>query len=360
MSSFDGNNKVVKFTRRNDVMEEASVWLIRLDKGDLDEKGICELQDWMERSPFHRQFLEKLAANWENMSVLNDLAELFPLGEQVFSVRPIEKRRSLFFNWRTVGASLACCFVLGLIVLLKPSFWDWQLQEYSTQVGERKTHILSDGSVIILNTDSKIHVDYGGDRRVIRLLRGEASFDVAKNPNRPFVVYVGQGMVWAVGTAFNVRYDRLRVDVTVTEGTIKVYAEASHYNPVSSLEPFLLATAPIAELTEVIATEGQAVSFDNVIRSHKREPEQELERRLAWQKGGLIFNGEPLEEVVKELSRYMLVPIIITDPSIRSIPVGGTFQLDNTEELLEVLAQGFDLDIVRDIEGKVLLSNKSK
>ena len=75
--------------------------------------------------------------------------------------------------------------------------------------------------MLTLNTDSELSVDYSGDNRIIHLSRGEVNFDVAKDPHRPFVVYAGDGLVWAVGTAFNVRLIEDSVDLTVTEGRVK-------------------------------------------------------------------------------------------------------------------------------------------
>ena len=122
---------------------------------------------------------------------------------------------------------------------------------------------MEDGSTIALNTNSRVNIDYSGERRVVQLLRGEASFDVAKSPQRPFVVYAGSGLIWAVGTAFNVRYTSDLVDVIVTEGIVKVYTQVSPEQPVASLT-----AAPDSDVAasenEALVSAGKSMQYSNM------------------------------------------------------------------------------------------------
>ena len=215
---------------------------------------------------------------------------------------------------------------------------------------------MPDSSHINVNTDSRIEIDFSGDLRIVRLLHGEASFDVAKNPNRPFVVYAGKGMVWAVGTAFNVRYTSSAVDVVVTEGTVKVYAEAESDASISLLtEQRAPADRPVVK--EVLATAGQSVRYAGAIEEHQTSPSVDFERRLAWREDSLVFQGETLESALQEISRYTSKQLVILDEDIKSLPVGGHFKTDDIDGLLASLGRGFNLKVAQVGDHRIELSN---
>lgn len=356
--STEGNSKDASRTKVTGlpnkalVKEEAGAWITRIDQGQLSAAEIADLQAWMGRSSFHRSYLEKLAENWDAMSVLEELAEMFPIAHETYSGEQagltIGSRIKYQLNTATwmVGLAAGCAFVIAMI-------WQYEFSsiEYQTNIGEQARWELNDGSQLKLNTNSRVEVDFSESIRVVHLLQGEASFDVAKNPNRPFLVYAGSGMVWAVGTAFNVRYISSGVvDVTVIEGTVKVYAETN----VDKLLP----DSVIEPMREAIATAGQSVQYKEVII-----PEQalasDLDKKLAWQQGALIFSGETLEQALLEIARYTDKELLIVDPGIKDIQIGGHFKTHDIDALLDTLSKGFDLKVQQGPGNKILLSNKT-
>ena len=329
---------------------------MRIDQGELAAWEIAELRAWLARGSFHRDYLEKLARNWDAMAVLQELADIFPLdtGEPA---APESARSRGFWRPARAGLGAAAAAALLLLVFMRPGLDSApDTDHYLTRIGERAEWQLPDSSHMHVNTDSRIEIDFTGDLRIVRLLHGEASFDVAKNPNRPFVVYAGKGMVWAVGTAFNVRYTSSAVDVVVTEGTVKVYAETESDNPILLLTE-RQAPADRPALKEVLATAGQSVRYAEVIQEHRTSPGVDFERRLAWRKDSLVFRGETLESALQEISRYTSKQLVILDEDIKSLPVGGHFKTNDIDALLASLGRGFNLKVAQVGDHRIELSN---
>lgn len=212
---------------------------------------------------------------------------------------------------------------------------------YYTAIGEQKSFRLQDGSTISLNTNSRLKIDFTGSQRVVHIQQGEVNFQVIKNLQRPFVVYVGTGMVWAVGTVFNVRLRSGIVDVTVTNGTVKVFADIS-----STESPPVLKTDthPSEKNKEVLVDAGQTVQYSKVIRIVSSVSSDEMTRKLAWQQNALIFKGEPLEQAIKEMARYTEQQFVIVDPAIKNTRIGGHFKTGDIDTLLATLKDGFNIN----------------
>ena len=365
----------------NQIKDEAANWVVRLHgqsyktEHEVPAALASELRLWIEQSDLHRDcFLTALSA-WDAMGMLEELAEIVPLAEEPATANA---------SWPWWGGSVLAglgrrSFVLPSATALAALFLVWmmallpgapiQAPAYATQVGEQATYTLKDGSKLMLNTNSEVKVAFGEDRRVITLLRGEANFDVAKDPSRPFMVYAGEGMVWAVGTAFNVGFRAGMVDVVVSEGRVKVFSglapddespplRVDLSNPASSgLDP--AGGVDTAEpWREVLLGERDAVQYAEVIVSKQSLEQQSLERKLAWQSGALIFEGETLKEALEEISRYTDLQLVIADPAIAEARVGGRFRTADIDELLASLAKGLNLKTKKGDGNRVLFLAK--
>lgn len=361
------------FPNKAAIKEEAGLWIVRMDSRKLDEDEIRELKAWVQKSEFHREYLLKLASNWDAMSVLQELGEMFPLPEkeQPLSERTIWSRVKkqlgdiLHSPFGLAASGLATLLVVGSLYVVKSE----QIQpglaadahEYVTAIGERNSFTLEDGTVVSLNTNTRLQVTYSDTRRAINLIQGEATFDVAKNPEKPFVVYAGNGLVWAVGTAFNVRHDAGLVDVIVTEGRVKVFSDTS---ATDSIAPSLDVASDISESPtdksaendqpsqyaqkdqrEALLSAGGALRYREVIESFKTMEQEESQRILAWHDGSLVFKGETLEQAVAEISRYTDKELIISDDSLKDLRVGGHYKLDDIDALLASLGRGLGISV---------------
>ena len=217
-------DKIIEFPDHDIIEDEALEWLVRLDADHpLNKSEERMLDEWLARSPVHRDALKSLNTFWSSANVLSSLAEPSSV------IGLLQKRCLAYFQPlmnRRRSATFATLLVLGLMVFGLDGF---NLKNnadtnglYVTAVGQQKTVTLADDSVIQLNTNSQVQVDYSQGFRNIRLLQGEAHFDVAKDKSKPFRVYAGSGRVQAVGTAFNVYLRGSDVDVFVTEGRVAV------------------------------------------------------------------------------------------------------------------------------------------
>lgn len=317
---------VVEFEAKTTGERQAREWLIRLD-GDAPLTGeeLAALREWMARNPAHGEELRRLSRFWKQANILTELA--VPLG------RKDTVRRSAFRQ----PALLAVMSVSAVSILMLA--W-WMLRPegvangtYGTVIGQQRTLGLSDGSSIELNTDSQVQVLYSDRSRQVRLLRGEALFSVAHDRSKAFEVYAANGVVRAVGTAFAVQLDDGGVKVTVTQGIVALAELASP--PHMQREARTLARLAAGEST-LFANGSQSLDV-------QRLPPAELERRLAWHDGYLVFTGEPLSEVVEQINRYSPVTVQLADPGLASIAVGGRFKVGDLEAILAALQANFGI-----------------
>jgi transmembrane sensor len=203
-------------------------------------------------------------------------------------------------------------------------------QSYATAIGGQKKFALADGSVVTLNTNSQIDVEFRGDCRDVHLVRGEAYFDVVHDDKRPFIVHANQYVVRDIGTAFAVHLtDKGLMDVRVTKGRVEIAARASEGQ--ASRRPKSLG----------ILSAGQDVLFGQKIERAEVVSEAELSRKLAWRQGQLIYSGQPLAEVLDDISRYSDIQIELADPALRDLPVGGAFSVNQTDAIFAALENNF-------------------
>lgn len=343
---------VIKIVDRQTVDAIAASWLAQLDGGDLSPADMAAFCEWLNRSPEHRETLIRMARLWSGLDdvlaarIDNALAATDSMGsgKRVSLVGALMKT----FPLRTsavFAASALLVVVSAFVIFADPFGFDSGPQKavYASAIGEQKTMALEDGTQVRLNTGSSLEVDYSAAERSVRLLEGEAWFDVAHNGKRPFVVYAGDGAVRAVGTSFAVRKKANVIDVTVTSGRVILSNLKRDDNDTSS--PYPLATLEA----------GHQALFDEKVESVASLDTAELDRRLSWRSGFLRFDGQPLTEVVDEISRYTTVRIIIDDAALQELRIGGYFQTGDVETLLEILEQSFGVAHTWEGEEQVLL-----
>jgi transmembrane sensor len=218
-----------------------------------------------------------------------------------------------------------------LVVCTAVAGWEiWRPNHYATGVGEQRSVALEDGSIVTLNTSSEIEVDFTGRQRRVRLVEGEALFEVAHDIRRPFDVSDGNATVRAVGTEFNVDRRRTQTTVTVVEGRVAVIPPT---NASDHITGSALAYVP-AGSTLLAATE-QLVIANGHIGAPARVAN--VEPVLAWTHRQLVFNRRPIGEVAAEFNRYNRRRIEIADPTLAEEPVSGVFQANDPQSFLTFL-----------------------
>ena len=372
-------DNVLEFPDSSSIEKEAATWMVMLD-GDkpLSPSQQTDLQQWMAISPNHREQLERLAELWGLLNVLTLLA--VPLEKTQASLaqrfnRAVKAQIAAINGAVTTTRAITAAALLGIGIVLFSTYFQSPAFNasnglYQTAIGQQSTTTLSDNSSIILNTNSKVRVEYNDSIRKIILLQGEAHFDVAPNKKVPFQVYAGDGLVQAVGTAFTVYLQQdevVKVKVTVTEGKVKVLGEPSanipqQVNPLIDLAT--LKAGQIGTLQRVVTENKQSNGSSGQQLQNKASflqtlesiDQQELDRQLAWHGGLVMFAGETLEQVVQEISRYSALDIQITDPNLRSLKIGGQFRIGETNAMFDVLESNFNIHVSHLANGQVKLS----
>ncbi|HPE31781.1 MAG TPA: FecR domain-containing protein [Parvularculaceae bacterium] len=338
--------EVFEFPGQSDVTRQACEWVARLDGAVLTEKEKRELRVWVSRSDFHREELSRLAEQWDQLGALAPLLET-----EVKETAEPARVRSANATWARVAAAALFLMLAGGGGIYFQQVHDLKETQsgngvFATLVGEQKTLDLPDGSHVMLNTDSRVEIAFNRARREIRLLAGEAHFDVAHDKAHPFVVLAGKSAVEAVGTQFAVRLRSDEVKVIVDEGRVRV-------TPASTAEK----AAPLLEARQQLISAGRGALINASDGAVESVDAEDIAKELAWRDGFLVFDNDPLSEVVDEVSRYTSIQIIIADPELRERPVGGSFRIGQTEAVLASLKQGFGLQ-VEEIEKGVFYISK--
>lgn len=355
---------LLKFPDRRAVEAEAGTWLVRLDADEAlsaDERE--ELKAWLARSPAHVKELRSLARFWGRANILTELA--IPLATPRQEGRGHAQGTPTRLGPVSMVAGLAAVAVLaGVAVFITntPSIGTNMHGVdkaaagvdgdgyYATAVGQQRTITLADGSVARLNTNTRLSVEYGEGYRDIRLRAGEVHFTVAQDGERPFRVYAGNSRIQAVGTAFAVHIKDGDVDVLVTEGSVEIAATRNLPQPADLLgrDPAtdtlqVLGTLQVGQQTTIWRSGQRAVVIDEI---RTVEP-IDIEKKLGWRDGLLTFAGDPLEQVVAEISRYTTVTVDIPDPEVRAIRIGGRIAVGETDGMIAALETNFGLRVTR-------------
>ncbi len=336
MSDVEG--KVVSLPSAQQIETEAASWLVVLGREQVSVEDRAEFQRWLRQSERHRAAFESLKSLWGEMEILKELEDI---GEAMVQApvphTPLLRRRGF------LAAAASVLMVITAGGLFYANQWRGleQTAMFDTAVGEQRTVELADGSTVELNTDTSMSVAFSRGERAVELMRGEAHFAVAKDKRRPFVVTAGSKVVRAVGTAFTVRRrSGDLVEITVEEGTV---ALASVQPPTMPEEnETSIDTAPLAQLTA-----GQSVVLKERVETVQQLPKAELDRKLAWRKGVLVYSGESLEEVIAEVSRYTDIKIEIADPALAGKPVAGYFPVSRIDGLFQALELNFGIRVER-------------
>lgn len=365
-------------TLYNRMTDEAAGWLIRLTQ-DRSPEGLREFEAWCAEHPRHAQAFELAERRWTQ---LDGLDRSFPeppaqvprasVIELMAGNRPgplerwlaqhgkvdVPRTRRRSAHWMSIAAGVAVLSV-GLLLL---QWAPWAQEQYSTAVGSQQVLKLSDGSIVQLNTDSRIEVRFTKAERDIRLEKGEALFTVAHDANRPFFVVTSNARVRAIGTKFNV-YRRAdgQTRVAVLEGTVQLSADApsesasqaqrsmERESQVESWPPADAAgaTSETAAVDRSLIQLTAGAEATVVGASISQPPVADVQRATAWQARKLVFDSAPINDIVSEFNRYNPIRIVILNESIGSRRMAGTFEADDPSPLIGYLSRDPAIEIER-------------
>ncbi len=353
-------DSVIPFPSRKAIQEEAALWVVRMEQQALSDQDTQELKSWLKASLAHAQIFRETVEVFGRADILMVLSELLLL-EPVKESQSRKRLRRPYFLAAAAG-------VMALVTTLSVLTWQGvsnpvdndrrDMASYETEVGGRKVVVLSDGSTITLNTNTLLDIRFDEHFRRLVLNRGEAYFEVAKNLDRPFIVYAGDGQTTAVGTAFSVYKRQDVVEVTVTEGKVTVQSDWATLDalPASPMDDALSDGG--SPITAVLVQSGQVAIYDDdkIIAPVATVEPPVMVRKLIWQQGMLGFEAEPLEDVIAEFSRYSQLEIIIADDQLKAVKVDGYFKSDDIIGMLNSLQYNFGIETTRLDDNRISLS----
>jgi transmembrane sensor len=372
------------------IYEEACEWFIECRAGDLDDATRVLFDDWLRMSPEHLRAYLEIAGIWNEGPILDpihrwdidtliaeasqdpdnvvalstsalrdvtrrsvpptmqqDASATRPHGEVPSMHNPIVAKRQRFL---AIAASIV---TLSLAVGTLTWIELFRMPTYVTAIGEQRSVLLDDGSRVTLNTASRLEVDLRKDRRLVRLLEGEALFDVTHDAARPFTVRAANVVLSDVGTQFNVYLRPSRTTVTVVEGRVAVDTERAVENQdekgireASTRGPLILAASDGAVITAL----GVAATQHGV----------DVAAAIAWTRRQLIFERRPLGEVAEEFNRYNRSRIAIDSPELQRQEVTGVFQAKDPASFIAFLSTIPGVEIHKDQDGTLLVTIHKK
>ena len=313
--------------------EQAADWFARLKTRETSAADLEAFRIWR-KTPGHKEAYDDVVAFWTESEALKtdpDIQDALTAALGRADKTP-ETRRAKTISRPIVELGLAAA-ILALVgggaFILRGS------QSYATDVGEQRLVRLADGSTVRLDTHSKVEVRLKAGRRDVRLVRGQALFQVAHDAARPFVVQADGASVTALGTRFDVKHEAGGVRVTLVQGSVEVRAPHGAAPRVWRLQP------------------GQAVWTSQPAAMPKPV---DVDVATSWTQGRLVFHALPLTQAVAEVNRYSHERIELVPGPVGGQPITAAFNAGDTEAFVAAMAELHDLKVTRPEKGVIRLS----
>ena len=304
--------------------DEAADWIARLGTRTISLDTIQAFAKWRE-DPANAEAYRRAEQLWSRTGEMADDPDI-----QAALVQA-QRRRPRRFGAKQIGA---VGLTAALAASLAAGVFFWQGRDtYVTGIGEQRVLQLADGSRVRRDTASKMRVRFTAGERRIELAEGQALFEVAHNPARPFVVSTTDASVTAVGTVFEVRRVGLETRVVLVSGAVDVAQAAAPGTP-QRLQP----------------------NQQSAIRAGKAKVSTvNAETATSWTTGELTFVDTPLAEAVAEVNRYLAAPIVLEAPAAANTPINGVFRSGDRTAFVSATAHLFNLKAIREADGQVRL-----
>jgi len=316
------------------IEERAAVWALHRDEASWSPTDQEELDAWLAQSDAHKVAFWRLEYGWRKADRIASLGAPLQHSRRSFGGLPWARPLAL-------AASVLLVCAVFLVQWQHPFSGTPQDSSvrFETPVGGHEIVSLPDGSRVELNTDTVVRAIVDGHRRAVWLERGEAFFEVAKQHGRTFVIYAGSRTVTVLGTKFSVRRDPREVVVSVLEGRVSVDAAA--------------AGAPDRHATVTAGDVAIARDRSTLITNSA----EAVQQQLAWRTGRLIFHDVALASAVEQFNRYNQRQLVIGDPAVAGLLVGGSFVARNVDAFTQLLHDAYGLQIENGA-AKVVLSGR--
>jgi transmembrane sensor len=333
------------------IAEQAAEWLVANDEQPVDARDSAALAAWLKTSPVHiEEFLGVSAIARDLREARTDpeysleaiLARARAEGES--TVQALGSRDGFAVRARPSRPWLGGAVALAASVVLSLGLFSWwnvrhaaqppvaesvtELR-FQTRHGEQLSRRLADNSVLHLNTDSAVTIRYSKTERLVTLTAGQAGFEVAHEPGRPFRVLAGSAEVVDIGTQFDLRLEQNCTVVTVVEGRVEVGPSPMRDTlGTNARQPQAARFVELAAGQQVSVAEGEWPAVPITV---------DVQSTTAWLHQEIVFDHEPLERVAAEYNRYTAKPIEIATPALRNLQITGVFATDDPDAFIAFL-----------------------
>lgn len=364
---------------KKQIKEEAIRWFLWLRENKAESSNIDVFNRWQVVDKSHKQTYEEIKSLWHMCDAIEDLpwplpeellkdsydgsyplpmmgsgsvsakritGRIKPGADAILTARALQNRR---ISMRQYGYAVAASLilVLGVATFVMNLNRESAVDAYYTSVAEQGSYTLEDGSRITLGPKTRVSFEFSRHQRYLSLLQGEAYFEVAKDPQRPFIVQAGGTSVEAVGTEFNINRRSASVVVSVVEGAIR------------------LASQSIGKTTEQAQDIGVKVVKHRLVQGEQAVYEQAADdwkfqkvvsRATSWRNGSLAYVNERLDRVIEDVNRYSETKFIIGDREVGNLVFTGTVMNHQISDWMEGLVKTFPVRLLHFEDRIVLLS----
>jgi transmembrane sensor len=301
---------------------QAVEWLIARDEpGSWTDEKQAAFDTWLAASPAHQTAFWRVEASWIRTELFADLR---PYGFGAHRAGPPRKR-----PWQSSFriAAVASLLVVAIGAGAALYFREPEMQTFSTPVGGRKILTLLDGSQIELNTNTVVEIGTGENQRHVKLLQGEAFFQVHHDAGHIFMVAAAGHRVTDLGTKFVMRAHGQSLEVTLLEGKASLEPDNGRVG-----EPLILKPGDVA------FANGRSVTLE-------KRPGRQLDESIAWRKGLLIFDNTSLAEAAAEFNRYNSAKITLSGIDGKLFKLNGAIRVNDREEFSRLARNLFGLKV---------------
>jgi transmembrane sensor len=319
------------------ISEQAADWLVELTELPNGADSRRQFMNWLKKSPQHiEEFLAVASLHQEvseqTSAIADIVADLKSMPDRsavpLFGtparasppVKTVQRRRRHYLPWVSAASLALIAFIVLRLLHVEPP-----VVSHTTELGEQRSIVLDDGSIVTLNTLSEATVRFDSSTRQVTLVAGEAMFDVVSDPKRPFVVETGRMSLKVIGTKFSVYRRNDSTRVAVVEGSVRAVSKSTPGEPVV-----------------VRAGEGAVATAQGISLADARF---DVGKAIAWTERRLVFDGVPLAEVVREFNRYNRKRLIVEDSALANTPVTTVMHAHDVSALVGFLELEPDVEV---------------
>lgn len=323
-------------------LREAAEWWMQRSHRKVDR---LKFEFWLRSSDRNRVAYASVERAWAKVGSARDNGSL-----EAQRFEALQYRAPKVFEWQRYAASVAALVFAVGVCLAIAGFSNFSLpglksegaqQIFAADNGERSTITLTDGTVVTLNSGSRVAIAMAPNARQAKLLEGEAIFEVTHDSQHPFIVETGNYKITVLGTVFNVRKDRDSTEVTLAKGRVRIREEAAStgFHKSVTLRPGQQA---IGTADAITVAEVNAVDL------------------MMWREGRVRFRETPISEAVAEMARYTRIPIEAGDLGAADYLVSGTFRTSNVQGFLDAITEAFPVETSSDGRKIVIRRRKAE